>query len=147
MLIKTPSGLRGATPDDHAAWSKFRRRLETMKPGKWLRFEWSSPRNGKHHRKFFALVHLVVENSEIYDTDAKALIAIKLAAAYFDPLPDPRTGELVPIPRSIAYDAMDQEEFDGFYRAALDGILACILPTMDKETAERLLDMIVEGWG
>lgn len=146
VLIRTPSGLRGATPSDHEAYSKFKRRLETMKPGKWLRLEWSVPRNGPHHRKFMALVQLVTENSEVYDTVPKALVAIKLAAAYFDPHVDPTTGEIIKVPQSISYDAMEQDEFDTFYSAALDGVLHGVLPTMDRATADKLLDMIVEGW-
>jgi hypothetical protein len=146
MLLRTPKGLRGATPADQEAYTKFRRRLETMKPGKWLRLEWSSPRNGPHHRKFMALVQLVTENSEVYDTVPKALVAIKLAAGYFDPAVDPRTGEIVPVVQSISYDAMGQEDFDAFYSAALDGVLQVVLPTMNRATADRLLDMIVEGW-
>ena len=146
MLLKSPNGLRGATPADHDMWSKFKRRLETMKPGSWLRMEWSSPRNGLHHRKFMALLSLVAENSEQYNTTEKALNAVKLAAAYYDPFIDPRTGEIVPLVKSISYDAMAQEEFEVFYSAALDGVLQVILPTMSRETAAHLLDMIVEGW-
>lgn len=146
MLISTGKGLRGATPADQELWAKFKRKLETMKPGAWLRMEWSSPRNGPHHRKFMALLHLVTENSETYNTIPKALIAVKLAAGYFDPATDPRTGEIVPIPHSISYDAMPQEDFDVFYSAALDGVLQVILPTMSRETADKLMDMIVEGW-
>jgi len=147
MLVRTPQGLRGATPADQDAWAKFRRRLETMKPGKWLRFEWSSPRNGAHHRKMFALLQLVAENSEIYDTPEKALVAVKLAAGFYDPVVDPRTGEIVPHVHSISYEKMGQEDFERFYAAALDGVLQVILPTMDRATADRLMDMIVEGWG
>jgi len=146
MLIKSPAGLRGSTPADQELWAKFKRKLETMKPGAWLRMEWSSPRNGPHHRKFMALLHLVTENSETYNTIPKALIAVKLAAGYFDPATDPRTGEIVPIPHSISYDAMPQEDFDVFYSAALDGVLQVILPTMSRDTADKLMDMIVEGW-
>ena len=146
VLIRTPAGLRGATPDDQDAWAKFRRRLETMKPGNWLRLEWSTPRNGPHHRKFMALVSLVTENSEVYRTKEQALVAIKLAAAYFDPHIDPRTGEITYQVRSISYDAMGQEEFEQFYSAAIDGILSTILPQMDRATADRLLELITEGW-
>lgn len=146
MLVKTQTGLRGATDKDHQAWVRFRRRLETMKPGRWLRFEWKSPRNGAHHRKFFALLQLVAENSETYDTPEKALVAVKLAAGFFDPFIDPRTGEIVPVPHSISYESMEQEDFERFYAAALDGVLRVILPTMPKTTADRLLDMIVDGW-
>lgn len=146
MLIRSPSGLRGATPGDQDAWAKFKRKLESMKPGAWLRMEWSSPRNGPQHRKFMALLSLVAENSETYNTTDKALNAVKLAAAYFDPFIDPRTGEIIPLVKSISYDAMPQEEFEAFYSAALDGVLQVILPTMTPETADKLLSMIVEGW-
>lgn len=94
----------------------------------------------------FALLSLVAENSETYNTTDKALVAVKLAAGYFDPVPDPRTGEIVPALHSIGYDALDQDAFDRFYSAALDGVLQVILPTMPRETAEHLMDMIVEGW-
>lgn len=146
MLISTATGLRGSTPADQDAWAKFKRKLETMKPGKWLRMEWSSPRNGPHHRKMFALLSLVAENSETYNTTEKALIAVKLAAGYFDPAIDPRTGEIIPIPKSISFDAMDQDAFEAFYSAAIDGVLQVILPTMSRETADKLMDMVVEGW-
>lgn len=63
-----------------------------MKPGQWLRLEWSSPRNGKHHRKLWALLTLLQQNSETYDMKEKAPVAIKLAADYFDPHVDPETG-------------------------------------------------------
>lgn len=147
MLLKTDKGLRGATPADQEAWAKFRRRLETMKPGTWVRMEWARPRHGKHHRKFFALLNLVAENSETYDTTEKALVAVKLVTGHCDPVIHPETGELLQIPRSISYDAMDQDEFDRFYEAAIDGVLRHILPGMDRDTADRLLEMIIEGWG
>lgn len=146
VLISTDKGLRGSTPADQELWAKFKRKLEIMKPGAWLRFEWSTPRNGPHHRKFMALLNLVTENSEIYTTIPKALIAVKLAAGYFDPAIDPRTGEIIPIPQSISFDAMGQDDFDVFYSAAIDGVLQVILPTMSRETADKLLDMVVEGW-
>lgn len=146
MLLKTERGLRGATPADQDAWSKFRRRLETMKPGTWLRMEWARPRHGKHHRKFFALLQLVAENSETYDTTEKALVAVKLVTGYCSPVIHPETGELIQVPLSIAYDSMDQDEFDRFYSGAIDGVLRHILPHIDAEKADRLLDMIVEGW-
>lgn len=146
MLIKTERGLRGATEDDHKAWLRFRRKLETMKPGSWLRTEFTRPRDIKHHNKFWALVSLIVENSEVYDTKPKALVAIKLVTGYFDLMVDPETGEIVKIPQSISFDQMDQEAFDVFYPLAIDGVLQHILPQLDRETADRLLDMIIAGW-
>lgn len=146
VLLRTPSGLRGSTPADHDAWTKFKRRLETMKPGTWLRFEWSSPRNGAHHRKFMALLQLVAENSETYNTVEKALIAVKLIAGHFEPAVHPQTGELIQVPKSISYESMSQEDFDVWYDRAIDAVIQYILPTFDRDTADRLLDLIIEGW-
>jgi hypothetical protein len=147
VLIKTERGLRGSTPADHEAYTKLKRRLERMKPGTWFRMEWAVPRHGPHHRKMFALLALIADNSEIYDTTEKALVAVKLVAGYADPMIDPRTGELTQVPQSIAFDAMDQDVFDQFYQAAIDGVLRFILPTMDRDTADHLLEQIVMGWG
>jgi hypothetical protein len=146
MLIKTAKGLRGATADDHAAWLKFRRRLENLKPGSWLRTEFTRPREIWSHNRFWALVALITENSEVYDTKPKALVAIKLVTGYFDLMVDPQTGEVVKIPKSISFDEMDQEAFEVFYPLAIDGILRHILPQLDRHQAEYLLDMIIEGW-
>ena len=147
ILIKTPAGLRGSTPADQAAWAKFRRRLETMLPGAYLRFEWSTPRNGAHHRKFFALLQLIAENSETYNTTEKALVGVKLAAGLFDLMAHPVTGEIIQVPHSVSFEAMGQEDFEAFYSNAIDAVLQHILPHLDREKADRLLDMIVEGWG
>ena len=146
LLLKTESGLRGSSPSDHDAWTKFRRRLETMKPGTWIRIEWASPRNPKHHRKFMALLQLIAENSETYNTVERALVAVKLCTGHFDLMADPVTGEIIRIPKSINFESMPQEEFDLFYSAAIDSVLQVILPQLDPDKAERLLDMIVEGW-
>lgn len=146
VVLKTEHGLRGSTPADHEGLGKFERRLETMPPGSWMRIEWSTPRNGPHHRKMMALFQLVTECSEIYNTVDKVMHAVKLIVGHCDMVPDPRTGELTPAPKSIAFNAMSQEDFEPFYEAAIDGVLQYILPTMSRETADRLLDHIVEGW-
>ncbi len=147
LLVKTEKGLRGSTPEDHAAWLKFKRRLESMQPGAWLRLEWVRPRHGAHHRKLFALLALVADNSETYDTTEKALVAVKLVTGYADPVIDPITGELIQVPRSIAYESMEQDDFDRFYEAAIDGVLRHILPQLDRETADHLLEQVILGWG
>jgi hypothetical protein len=146
VLIKTNTGLRGSTPADHEAWTKFKRGLDAMKPGTYMRIESRRPRHGAHHRKFFALLQLVSENSETYDTVEKALVAVKLVSGYTDPFIDPVSGQLRQLPRSIAYESMDQDEFDKFYSAAIDGVISFILPQFDSAQVDRLISIIVDGW-
>lgn len=146
MLVKTPNGWCGATADDDAEYRKFQRRMKSSKAGRWLRMQATSPREGWMHRKFFALLNLIVENSEVYTTVEKALIAVKLVVGHFDLIADPTTGEIIKTTRSINYDTMSQEEFETFYTQAIDGILQHVLTQMDRATADHLLEMIVDGW-
>jgi len=53
---------------------------------------------------------------------------------------------LFDLPKSISYEEMEQDDFETFYKNAVDGVLQNILPQLDIETAEKLLDMIVAGW-
>ena len=146
MLVKTEKCWVGATADDEAEYRKFQRRMKSAKPGKWLRMDASSPRHGPQHRKFFALLNLITENSEVYDTVEKALVAVKLVIGFFDMVPDPTTGELHKSLKSISYESMEQEAFEVFYTQAIDGVLQHILPSMDRQKADELLEHIIEGW-
>lgn len=146
VLIKSEKGLRGSTDEDQSAWLKFKGRLEKMKPGTFIRLEWAVPRSGPQHRKMFALLKLIKDNSETYDTVEKALVAVKIAAGYFDPHVDPITGKVIPVPQSISYESMEQDEFDKFFSNAVTAVCACIVPQLDEKTAYRLLDEIVMGW-
>ncbi len=146
MLIKTAKGLAGATPEDQRAWETFKKRIDRTKQGGYISVEWAAPRYGRHHRKLFALITLIVQNSDIYDTKERALVAIKLAAGFFDLYVDPRTGSLEKVPRSIAYGEMEQDEFDAFYSAAIHGVVTAILPQLDQAVCNDLLEKIIQGW-
>ena len=41
---------------------------------------------------------------------------------------------------------MGQEDFDAFYTGAIDAVLQSILPQLDREKADMLLEMIIDGW-
>lgn len=148
VILSTERGLRGATPADDQAFRKFKARILRLKgkAGQWLRIEWSSPRNVQHHRKLFALLQLIADNSETYDTAEKALYALKLCTGHLYPMVDPRTGEIVPVARSIAFESMGQEDFEAWYCQALDAVTAHIVPHLRAEDRDRLLSEIAEGW-
>lgn len=147
-ILSTDRGICGATPADDAAWRKLKARMLKLKskPGQWLRIEFSTPRHLKHHRKLFALLQLIAENSEVYDSAEKALVAVKLCTGYADPLIHPETGEVLMLPRSISFESMGQEDFDAFYDAALKAICAHIVPHLREADRDRILDEIAEGW-
>ena len=73
-------------------------------------------------------------------------MAVKLIVGHAEPFIDPVTGELTQLPKSIAYESMGQDEFEQFYNQAIDGIVEHVLTHIDREKADHLVQMIIEGW-
>jgi hypothetical protein len=143
-LIKTPAGLHGMTEPDHEAWLKFKAWLDKLQPGECIKLEYSKPRNLKNHRRFFALLSVVAEYSDIYDNVDKALVAVKIAAGHCDFEPNPITGELQAIPRSISWSGMDDEDdFKQFFNNAIQGVLTYILPALDEASLNAAVDKVI----
>jgi hypothetical protein len=112
--------------------------------GQGVRANVKKARDIVKHRKFFALVEVVTHYSEVYDTRAKALDAIKLVAGHVDWMLSPVTGDMVPIPKSISFASMDDDTFKVFYNDAVNGVLKHILPMMgDRETLDQAVDIVV----
>lgn len=143
LLVKAAHGLRGWTSADQQGYDRMRRRLAHMEPGECCRLEFSVPRNIGHHKKFMALVATVAEYSEVYDNKRKALTAVKIAAGHCDFMPDPTSGLLIPVPKSIAFANMEQGNFDEFYQDAVNSIIKHILPAMDRVSFDRALELVV----
>lgn len=143
LLVKMPGSLRGWTAADQRAYDKFRRRLAAMEEGDCFRLAFSVPRNLAHHKKFMALVAVVAEYSEVYDSQRKALTAVKVAAGHCDFMPDPTSGLLIPVPKSISFAAMEQVEFEEFYSDAVNAVIKHVLPHMDRAAFEEALEMVV----
>lgn len=142
-VTKTADGqLVGWTAADQQRLERMRARLKKMRPGDSMILSCKQPRNIKHHRKLFSLVRAVVENSEVYETEEMALDAIKLAAGHVDWIPHPQTGELVPRPKSISFEAMDQVIFDEFYENAIRGVLRWIVPQMTRMDLDQAVEMV-----
>ena len=143
-LIKTARGVHGMSEDDHKAWVKFKNWLAKLEPGESFQLEYKRPRNIKNHRRLFAMLKIVSEYSDIYDNTDKALLAVKIAAGHCDFIPNPITGELQALPRSISFDIMDEEsKFETFFSNAIQGILTHILPTMDEDSLNHALELII----
>ncbi len=76
------------------------------------------PRNINHHRKFFALLRLAVENWPVEITQEALLGLIKIKIGHANPVQS-ADGTIHYIPRSINFESLDQQEFEPFYDSAL----------------------------
>lgn len=111
--------------------------------GQGIRATVRRARNIRFHRKLFSLLQVIAEYSDVYDNTDKALVAVKLASGHVDWMPDPVKGGLVPVPKTISFAGMDEDSFGIFYSRVIDGVLKHILPTMDKESLDRAVEMVL----
>lgn len=97
------------------------------------------PRNPQHHKKLFALLGVLVDNTDDFADTDDALLGIKavLGRGTWRKL-HPRAEREVFRPESIAFDAMDQVEFEAFYDAAVAAVRRWWLPVGDDELREAV---------
>jgi hypothetical protein len=111
VLVKGGDGkLQGHGDKGQRAYSKFRQRVEAMRPGDTLHFEWREPRSLPHHRLFFAKLGALMDMQEQFDAEDKLRAWLTVGAGYADFVPGP-TGRMVALPQSIAFDKLDEADF------------------------------------
>ncbi len=122
------------------AYAEDAEKAAKIKPNQVVKAKITLARNLPFHRKFIKLVEYVASHHDVYDNKEKALTAIKIASGHCDFYPNPLTGELYPYPRSIAFDKMEQHEFDAFYENAVQAVLR----NLTSGISEAELDEFVE---
>lgn len=97
------------------------------------------PRNPGHHRKLFALLGLLVDNREEFANTDDALLGLKavLGHGVWKRL-HPKAEREVFVPDSIAFENMDQTDFEVFYTSALAAVQRWWLPVNDDELREAI---------
>lgn len=91
------------------------------------------PRNPGHHRKLFALLGLIVANTELFTNADDALVGLKAITGHGRWERIEGTSKDIFYPDSIAFDAMGQDEFNAFYDQAVAAIRRWWLPVGDDE--------------
>lgn len=110
--------------------------------GDQVRAELAKPRNPRHHRLVMALLQLVLDNQDGLQTIDQLLTVIKIKMGRAQPFVDTATGRTYWVPESISFDAMDQGEFEIFYRDLCALIARDYLPGMKPEQVEQAAEMM-----
>lgn len=93
------------------------------------------PRNYKFHKKAFALLQLGFDNQDKFESFEIYRKYQTILAGYFDEVPS-KDGEAIPIPKSLAYDAMSAEDFEKWFNATLELIAKQMDTASEKVKAE-----------
>lgn len=132
-LIKTGGVLIPSLPEDELA-------LENIKRGQIVEAELKRPRNAKFHKKFFALIGIVVENTE-YENAEQVLHLIKLKLGHFDYIVN-TNGKQIYIPKSISFSKMDNDSFNKFYNQTVNIVLRDFLTNWKNSDIDAAIDQI-----
>ena len=123
-LIAGPDGrIAGLSDKDDRGWRRVVAKLKNLGQS-CVTITWREPRSGPFHRRFFAMVNAAFEAQERFDDPEQFRLWLTVGAGFCDFLPHMDRG-VVAIPKSIAYDKLDQGEFQEvadavwqFYRSA-----------------------------
>lgn len=116
-------------PIDGEALAKF-------SPGKPLRVRVTQARSLPQMRLYWSMLNLVSENLDQPVTPETLHEWLKLKLGVSHPI-KLKSGEVVHVPGSIAFDKMSQSDFAVYFQAAAEMIVEHIIPGMSRPALER----------
>jgi len=125
VFIKRNGGL---FPGDAEAATAFAK----MKDGAGYLVSLHRPRNISHHRKLFALLNLVQDNTDRWPTVETLLDDLKISTGLFETRVNAVTGIPYVVAKSISFASMKQDEFEQWFDKAVDLISKQVLE-MDRD--------------
>ena len=98
----------------------------------------SRTRSTKQHRFFWAILNKICENHAEYRRAEQLLLWLKIRLGYVEEVRF-HDDQVWWVAQSISFNAMDQEEFRKFFHAALDVIVAEVIPGLN--TSELIVEI------
>ncbi|KKL59225.1 hypothetical protein LCGC14_2217480 [marine sediment metagenome] len=105
--------------------------LQKIGDGELVKVSWSRPRNIRFHRKFFAMLQIILANQEHYKSMDDLLDVCKLRIGHVRIVETAKGIER--FPASISFANMDETEFSAFYDRAVDWVLREVLPGLQRQ--------------
>lgn len=134
-VIKQDNVLVPSLPEDEE-------KLLRVKRGEVIKVEFTKPRNQGFHRKFFAMLQVLVDHHEGLVNIDQALVAVKVGINHCTWVAGREN--LIPVPESISWAKMDDISFSKFYNDALNHILRCYMPEdWTSQDYERAVNRIL----
>ena len=132
LLYNTPSGLKPCYDEDYDEKKK-------LKIGETYKAKITLVRNAKFHRKYFALIKLAWEYQNErtvahFRNDVELFRkTVEIAAGHCEPVFNIELKSWVDIPKTIAFDKMDEAEFQDLYERVKDVLFTIFLKNIDEE--------------
>ena len=146
-MVKAEQGFEGFTLKDQRRYSKGLRWLRDLCLGELFYVGFWMPRSPKHHRFFMLKVRALLGRQETFTDFDDLRYWLVMGAGYCSFVPG-RDGNLMAIPKSISYKALDEVEFTEL-RMKVDDFLwtgyaqatlwPALMPEIRQEAVEQLM--------
>jgi hypothetical protein len=147
LRIDERGKLTGLTEKDTRAYGRFRKKLDNLRPGDTLAFDFKLPRSPKFHRLHFAMLGAFFATQEVFDDADRMRKWMEVGAGHVDFMPGP-DGSLVALPKSISYEALDDTEFHDVHegiKAFMRSPIAYryLWPHLNDEGREQMVEAVL----
>lgn len=115
--------------------------MQKVPNGKEIMIEYKPKRNVKFHRKAFALLNLVLANTDKYSNINDLLIEFKLKAGHYQEHITTK-GKIIYVPKSIAFSEMDEIEFGEIYSKFADIALQHFVSISREELERQIINFL-----
>jgi len=142
--------VRGIDEKNHKSWCRFLRELFGLEDGEIAEVGTRMPRSGPFHRYHMAVEQAVFDAQERFNDFEQFRNWLKIGAAFVTWVPGPKGG-IVPLPKSIAYASIEEDEMRKVHASILDFLHGAhaapyLWRHLDREEAGRMMKSILEGF-
>lgn len=144
---------RGLNEQDNKAWKRLWGRIVAMEAGEISFMEFIIPRNGKFHRKMFALLRVGFDawepDRKRFSYNGKAIEKnfdrfreqVLIMSGHYDQVFSLHGDKMELVAKSINYASMDDTEFEAVYSTVIDVLLSEVCT---RYAGRAELDSVVE---
>lgn len=149
LIFKDQSGkLAGFGEKGARAYARFRKAVDELAVGELLKFSYWIPRSPKFHKLHFVMLDELFKAQEQFNDDEQFRKWTEVGAGHCDFVPGPK-GRMVALPKSIAYHALDDEDFGKVHenvKAFLRTVHArsFLWPHMTPERSAEMVQTLIE---
>ena len=134
-LVVTSDGFKPCTDDDYE-------KKKTLKRGSVIECTVKEYRNYKFHKLYFSMInlsweYLTEQQREFFHENVDAFRkAVEVAAGHYEPVYSVSRQTWLEVPKSIAFDKLDEASFHELYERVKSVIFQTFIPNINKESFE-----------
>ena len=152
MLTKDGNeAIVGLRPRDQRAWARLQKKFAAMEEGELVTIQTRFARNGRFHRLHFSMLGRLFDAQEQFDSEEILRAWVYIGAGHVNWVPS-ADGSSTPIPKSVAYEAADDEEFKEVHVNCIAFLRSTrareyLWPHLDNSASAQMIELVIDGAG